>query len=380
MPRQSSPVSTELSWAQVHAFRLAGHHLSKRAPKQDLAKAVGDIGGAQAQVMSAAELQVGVRVDCKVEDVRTALWKDRTLVKTWLMRGTLHLVPSADLPLYTAAMGTRWIQVRNSWLKFVELSEPEFKNLLEAIGDAMGERPMTREELIAVVGKGRSEHIRSVLGSGWGGLLKPVARSGLLCFGPSRGQSVTFVRPQQWLGSWRDHDPDVALVEVARRYLRAFGPATRGDFARWWGAWPGVGNAAWAGLAEELVPVTIEGQRADMLRSDMRRLAAPSDGPAVQLLPAFDPYLMGYKNRDHLFEAEYRWRVSRTAGWISPVVLVDGRVVATWTYQIAKQALRVTVEPLRKFPPKALSGLRAGAAAISATLGLAESTVKVASG
>ena len=88
------PVAAELSWLQVHAFRLTRHHLLKRVPNKDLVPVVGDIGGVQAQVMSAAELQIGVRVNSTVKDVRTALWMDKTLVKTWLMRGTLHLVPA----------------------------------------------------------------------------------------------------------------------------------------------------------------------------------------------------------------------------------------------------------------------------------------------
>ena len=96
--KTDSTVFAELTWPQVHAFRLERHHLTLRAPKKALSQVVGEIGGVQAQVMSAAELQVGVRVECRVDDVRDALWKRKTLVKTWLMRGTLHLVPSKDLP------------------------------------------------------------------------------------------------------------------------------------------------------------------------------------------------------------------------------------------------------------------------------------------
>lgn len=333
---------------------------------------VSDIGGMQAQVMSAAELQVGVRVDCNVADVRKALWTDRTLVKTWLMRGTLHLVPAVDLPLYTAAMRIRWIRTLNAWLKFVQLTEPEFVSILNSIGESVDGSPMTREELISKVAHGRSAHVREVLKSGWGGMLKPVARRGLLCFGPSRGQSVTFVRPELWLASWTELDPDEALVEVARRYLRAYGPATQVDFARWWGAWSGVGKAAWAGLAGELARVSIEGRRADILEVDLTRLDKASAGPLVRLLPAFDPYLMGHSSRDHLFEAAYRARVSRTAGWISPVVLVDGRVVATWSHSIAKEVLRITVEPLGRLPPKLRPEVRLRAEELASTLGLAK--------
>jgi hypothetical protein len=375
------PVAAELTWTQVHAFRLARHHLVRRAPKKDLARVVGDIGGVQAQVMTAAELQVGVRVDCTVDDVRAALWKNKRLAKTWLMRGTLHLVPAADLPLFTAAMSARWMRPNNAWLKWTELTESELMTLLEVIGHALVDGPMTREELITAVGNAPSrigtERVQAILRSGWGTILKPVARSGLLCFGPSRGQSVTFVRPESWLDSWRVLDPDTALIEVVRRYLKAYGPATKEDFARWWGHWAGVGKAAWTGLAGELAPVSIEGRRAFILAADLRQIAGVENDSAVHLLPGFDPYLMGHSSRDHLFDAEHRWKVSRIAGWISPVVLIGGRVVATWSHEVAKKTLRISVEPFRRLPPKTKPSIQARAYELAATLGLVDVDVKV---
>jgi hypothetical protein len=372
-------VSTaELTWPQVHAFRLQRHHLSRRAPKKDLPRVVGDMCGAQAQLMSAAELQIAVRVDCTVDHVRKALWTDRTLVKTWLMRGTLHLTRSEDLPLYTAAMRTRWIRVNKSWLKLMQVTEPELWKVADDIGDALDGNPLTREELIDVVGKGRSPRIREILKSGWGGMLKPAARAGRLCFGPSRGQSVTFVRPQEWLGSWRDIDPDEALVEVARRYLRAYGPAMKSDFARWWGNWPGVGNAAWSGLAQELVRVSVEGQRFDMLASEVDAIKKAKIDEPVQLLPAFDPYILGHATRDHLFERVHAPKVSRTAGWISAVVLVDGTVAGTWTYVLANKTLRVAVEALRKLTPAVKSRIGQRVEAIAESVGATKTELKVA--
>jgi hypothetical protein len=371
--------AAELTWEQVHSFRLTRQHLMHRAPKKDLARVTGDIGGAQAQVMSAAELQVAVRVDCTVEDLRKALWIDKKLVKTWLMRGTLHLVPAEDLPVFTAAMSSHLVRSPASWLKYTQLTEREFTDVIQAIGDALDGQALTREELIAKVGKGRSERIQIALKSGWGGLLKPVARKGMLCFGPSRGQSVTFVQPRQWLGRWREMDSESALVEMGRRYLRAYGPATKDDFARWWGNWPGIGKAAWTGLAGELVPVTIEGQRADILAADLDAIMTAQPASGVQLLPGFDPHLMGHSSRDHLFDAQYRWRVSRIAGWISPVVLVDGRVVATWSHQASKNVLVVSVSPFRKLAQTAMKHVRVRADEIAAALGLTGATVEVAS-
>lgn len=359
-------------------MRLERHHLTHRAPRKDLAKVVGEIGGVQAQVMSAAELQVAVRVDCSVEDVRNALWKEKTLVKTWLMRGTLHLIPGKDLPLYTAAMGKRWIRVNKAWLKFFNITEAELWELADAIGAALDGKPMTREELIAVVAKGKPERLRDALKSGWGGMLKPAARNGRLCFGPSRGQNVTFVRPDAWIGSWREVDPEDALVDAARRYLRAYGPSTKEDFARWWGNWPGVGAAAWKGLEPELATVSVEGRKAQILSADLKSLAAPRPGVSVQLLPNFDPYVMGHSNRDHLFDATHRWKVSRVAGWISPVVLADGRVLGTWSHVAAGKTLRIEVESFKSLPAKVKSEVRVRAESIARALDLPKAEVKFA--
>ena len=175
-------IAAELTWPQVHAFRVQRHHLAKRAPKKDLVRVAGDIGGAQAQVMSAAELQLAARTAVSVTDVRNALWKDRSLVKTWLMRGTLHLVPAEDLPVFTAAMRGPWVKQRGSWLKFVGLTEAELGKLVVTIGGLLNGQPMAREEIIAIAGKGQSTKVREWLKSGWGGFLKPVARAGQLLF------------------------------------------------------------------------------------------------------------------------------------------------------------------------------------------------------
>ncbi|HET7420750.1 MAG TPA: winged helix DNA-binding domain-containing protein [Candidatus Dormibacteraeota bacterium] len=369
----------ELTWPQVHAFRLLRHHLDGRASRKDLATVVGDIGGAQAQVMSAAELQIAVRARCTVADVRAALWQERTLVKTWLMRGTLHLARSEDLPVYVGAMGRHWVsQLRPSWLKYMQVSESEFWAICDEIGAALDGTPLTREQLIASVGRGRSERILQMLRSGWGGMLKPAARNGLLCFGPNRGQTVTFVRPQSWLPRWHAVDPEVAIVEMARRYLRAYGPATKTDFARWWGAWPGVANAAWKGLEGEIVRVSVEGTRADLLAADLPAVRQARIGEPVQLLPLFDPYLMGHANRDHMVGRDHGARVSRTAGWISAVVLVEGKVAATWTHAVAGGRLRLAVEPFRRLRPSVVASIRERATGIATALGLSKSEVKVA--
>ena len=98
---------------------------------------------------------------------------------------------------------------------------------------------------------------------------------------------------------------------------------------------------------------------------------------SVQLLPAFDPYLMGHSTREHLFEVRYSSRVSRVAGWISPVVLIDGRVEGTWTHQVKKKDLLITIEPFTRIPAKLKPALRERAAEIGEALGFSGAAVKV---
>jgi len=274
-------------------------------------------------------------------------------------------------------MSTRWVKPSNAWLEFLGVTEPELRKLVATISGALNGQPMTREEIIAVAGKGQPVNVRAWLKSGWGGVLKPVARQGLLCFGPSRAQNVTFVRPQEWLGHWRDVEPDTALIEVARRYLHTYGPATKTDFTRWFGNWPGVGNAAWSGLGGELAAVTVDGVRADVLAADLPAIAKAKSVPTVVLLPGFDPYLMGYSNRDHLFDRKHASKVSRTAGWISAVVLVEGQVAGTWTHTVAAKSLRITVEPFKALPPALKSEIQLRAKALAESLDVAKVEVKI---
>ncbi len=367
----------EASWPQVHAFRLARHHLLRRAPRGALIDVASAIGGAQAQVMSAAELQLATRSRARVEDVRTALWTERTLVKTWLVRGTLHLIPAADLPLYSAAM--RNLTWTPGWFKWLRMSERELDSLVAAMGDALSDRPMTKEELTARVGRGRPAHVREAISGSWGSLLKPAARRGLLAFGPSRGTNVTLVNPRHWLRGWKDIDTDDATAELARRYLRAYGPATKKDFVRWFGYLRRGRVDPWPALAGELVDVDVEGTRLQLLAEDLRALAKAAPAPSVQLLPPFDPYLMGHSSRDHLFDRVHRWKVSRVAGWISAVVLVGGRVEGTWTHARSGDTLVVDVVPFARLSASTRREVGARAEELAAALGLASADVRVPS-
>jgi hypothetical protein len=361
-----------LTWRQVHGWRLAQHGLDPRLPRAEYVQAVTRTGGIQAQVMSAAELAIGARVDgLTPRDVQAALWQDRTLVKTWAMRATLHLLPAHELPLYVAA---RSITATRNWLAdftYYGFTPAQYEAFLAAVPQVLGSEPLTREQLAAAVADqiGAPELGPRLLASSWGSLWKPSAWRGDLCFGPNQGRNVTFVRPSAWLGAWESRDPHEALREIARRYLRAYGPATPVDFARWWGGGAGIGAARklFRALADELEPVEVEGWPAHALRATLEPMLACNTAGVVRLLPLFDAYTLGLgRDLEPLLPGAHKSRVFRPQGWISAVVLVDGQMAGVWDY--TARPAQTTVQVQMFAPPAApiRDGIAAEAERLSA--------------
>ena len=179
-----------------------------------------------------------------------ALWEQRSLVKLWAMRGTLHLLPASELGTWLAALGTYDHDRKGAWLRGFGVTSEGLDRLVEAIGEALEGEPLTRAELGAEVARitGSPEMAERIEGS-WGSFLKPASFQGRLCFGPSAGEKVRFTAPDAWVpgGAVPDADPDEALREITRRYLGAFAPATREDLARWWAGSPARARAMLGG-------------------------------------------------------------------------------------------------------------------------------------
>ncbi len=362
-----------LTWEDVRARRLARHRLAKPAPRTRLVEVVREVGGIHAQVLSAAELALSARVRGLTQGhVRHSLWEARTLVKTWTLRGTLHLHPADELGLWLAARRA----VVGDWYFANEVRPKEAKQILAALADALDGRCLTREELVEAVSPRVSGWAREHVGSGWGTVLGPAALNGVLVHGPPQGTRVTFVRPDQWFGEQREWEPQAALAEILRRYLGAFGPATHTDFTQWVAGShfkAKEGRALLDSIADELTEVDLEGKRAWLLAGDPKRARAPE---GVRLIPEYDAYVMGFRERDHLFPPE---AVARTKAhgkgrlegpgalsWL----LVDGAVSGTWSRKRTAKGIEVRVEPFGKLTKAGLDGVRAEAERIGAFFGL----------
>ena len=191
---------------------------------------------------------------------------------------------------------------------------------------------------------------REQLASGWGYFLGDAAIVDQLCFGPPQGQKVTFVHPEDWLGTQPSFEPDAALRDVARRYLAAYGPATHREFRQWFTSRSFGLEAAEAVFAElDLVEVDVDGHAAYLLEDEKPMPRASS----VRLLPEYDVYVMGFRERDELVPPEVREQVAAhgkgryegPAG--TPFLLIDGLCAGIWSRKKGAKKIELTVEPAR---------------------------------
>jgi len=336
------------TWSDVLSWRMERSGLGERSGTvTDVAE---QLIGVQAQVMSSAEIALSLRgAGVAPTTVEQALWIDRSLIKSWTARGTLHLVTPADLALWCGVMSARgeyW--AKPAWERYHGVTAAEMERVLAAIADELPGRCLTRAELAEHIGKASNlPQLAGRIMSSWGGAVKPPAFRGLLCFGPSAGPNITFVAPRDWIdGDWEPAEPDAALPEVARRYVATYGPSTKADLGRWMGVEAKLARHAFDAISDELVPIELDGETRYTTPEciDQLRHKRPTD--RVRLLPAFDPYVVGVlEHLERLLpDPKLRPKVSRAAGWISPTVVVDGRIVGVWRYERTTRSIEMTVE------------------------------------
>ncbi|WP_261808385.1 winged helix DNA-binding domain-containing protein [Nonomuraea sp. C10] len=369
-------MTTSVTWPQILAWRLRRQFVSEPCDGGPV-EVARRLCGVQAQVASSAQLAVAVRSDRPDPGaIDRALWADRTLAKTWIMRGTLHLVPADTLADHCAALSTLRFWEKGSWQRGHGVTAGEIEAIVDTVPKILGERPMTREEVVdAVVAATGDRHLREALGSGWGALLKPLSRLGELCYGPPREGRVTFVAPRAWLPGWPGAlpPPEEAGVRVVRAFLGAHGPATPEMLDGW--LFGGVARKAvlkgwFRDLAPELAEVeTGDGRTLLALAEHLDDLATTRPSEEVHLLPGFDPYILGAPRAlEPLVPAAAKPKVSRQAGWISPVVVHRGRVAGVWK----AEAGRVEAELFEDVPEPPLAAAAARVEALLATVRTAE--------
>ena len=312
-----------------------------------MADVVRHLVGIQAQAPMAAEL--GIRARCRratLENVERTRLEERSIVRTWAMRGTMHLVSAEDLgwlvPLTVEPSRAR------AYRRLAEEGLPAqaAERALGLIEDMLvSEGPLTRPEIAERLRRRRIP----AGGQAMHHLAWLAAADGAVCFGPMRSGRPTVVLVRDWIGRAPTLGRDQSLAELATRYLAAHGPSEPGDLAQWSGLRAGEVRRAWSLIADRLAEVEVAGSTLWRLKG---RRSEARPGP-VRLLPMFDEYLLGWRSRQLTLRERHRRAVVPGGGMILQSAVADGTVRGTWSAEIRDGTLHVTV-PLFTRPDAAL--------------------------
>lgn len=351
-----------LSDDHVRRIRTAAQ-LLHRPSRLSPVEVVSHLTGVQAQVLSAAGLALRARTTgLKAGSVDRARVREKSIVLTWAMRGTLHLIPADDyswlVPLTTEpSIANAHRRLKQEGVPDVQVAKalPLISSMLKRGG------PLTRAEIAQRL---QEKGIRTA-GQAIAHLVWLAAAQGAICYGPDRDGERCFVLVEDWLRKSKSRERDAALTELAVRHLRSHGPAAPGDLGFWSGIRTGDANLAWRAIADRLVEVETTRGKRWVLRSKQN----PAPTGIVRLLPAFDEYLLGWKDRDLAVLAGHRAKINRGGGWLHPVVFVDGQLVATWKLKRAPRVSTVAIEPFTQLTQAVKRGVVAEAKDLAAFLG-----------
>ncbi len=361
-------MDVSLTKGQARFLRLRSQHLDAQAPV-GVAEVVKDVAAIQAQDSVAEILALRVRTKGITKgDIETARVKDRSVVRTWAMRGTLHLLPSEDARWMLRRVGPAMVRKFRRRREELGLTPDVYNQAVEVLSDALGERgALSRKEIV----QRWARHGLPAEGQAVPYLLNRASLEGVICFGPTLRGVATHVLLDSWLdGDFSEvADPE---AELARRYVSAYGPTTPEDYVAWSGLPAPEARRAFESIADELQAVEVEGVSMWMPESRARPIDAGmgADRPVIKVLGGFDPYLLGYRTRDLDVGSDLLKRVHPGGGIIRPIILVDGRAIATWARKRSGRKLSITVSPFESLSDDVRAGIDGEVREIGRFLGL----------
>lgn len=323
------------------------------------------LGALQAQDYPGAKWSIGLRLPDRADtDIEQAI-ADKTIVRTWPMRGTLHFVAPEDVRWLLALLTPRVIASRARRHRQLALDEATFARSRELFAKALqGERQLTRQEMMDLLeqagistGNQRGYHIL-----GW------AAQTGFICFGPMQGKQPTFVWLDDWVPGGKRLTREESLAELAKRYFTGHGPATLQDFTWWSGLVAADARAGLEMVKSQLAREQVGGQTY-WLPQNMP--AWQDQPPDIYLLPGFDEYLLGYKDRSAVLDPEHSQVIHPgNSGMFSSTVVIDGRVAGTWKRTFKKDTVVITVSPFASLSETQSQAIHAAARRYSRFIGM----------
>ncbi len=348
------------------ARRLAAQQIA-RPELTDPAELVSRMGAMQAQDAAGARWAVGLRLGGRaVEATITRALAEGDILRTHVMRWTWQLVTPADLHWMLPLVAPRLVTRAARRHRELALDAATFRRSHTAIERALrGGAHLTRGELGAAL---RGAGI-AVDGPRLSHLLGHAELHALICSGAPRGKQATWALLAHRAPPTRAPlSRDEALAELARRYFRSRGPATAADFAWWSGLRPADARAGLAAVEAELASDEFDGAVYWRAR-ETGRTRGPAPAGAF-LLPAFDEYLVAYKDRTAMLAARDAHRLNAGGGMLAPCVVVDGRVVGTWRRTLGRAGVTIELALFAKPAPADRDRITSAAERYAAFLGL----------
>ena len=314
---------------------------------------VATLGAMQAQDYPGGLWAIGLRQpNCTEQGVEKAI-TERTIVRTWPMRGTLHFVTATDVRWMLALLTPRIIAGTASRARDLELDDHVFARCGKLFVRALtGGRQLTREAMMDLL---EANKIVTAQQRGYH-ILWRLAQAGVIVFAARVGKSHTFALLEEWLPAVKSPAREAALTELARRYFTSHGPATLTDFAGWSGLKVTDARAGIEGATRHLRSEKLDG--VNYWLSATATLPC-NESPTTHLLPGFDEFILGYKDRSAVLAREHAKKIIPGGnGMFMPTIIVNSRVVGTWKRTLKKDHVAITTDyfkPVKKAEKKALA-------------------------
>ena len=351
--------------------RLISQHITYHKHETPY-QVVASLGAVQAQDYGSALWAVGLRAMDTTQSVVEAAITNKEIVRTWPMRGTLHFVPAKDVRWMLELMTPRVLSGAAARERSLDLTPKDFGEAFGVLEKAFADgRPILRSDLVQIL---ENANIETANQRGYH-IIWRAAQQGLICLGPMQGKQPTFVWLDAWLPPAKALSREESLATIVSRYLTGHAPATVKDMMHWTGLPQRDILAGLADVQSQFISETIDGD-VYWMRPDQPSFAFDPD--QAILLPAFDEYLLGYRDRTAVINADHLNKVVPGGnGVFLPTVVIGGQMVGIWKRVFRAKEITISLIPFSRFTAKQLTAITRAAQAYGAFYGLPVS-VKIA--